>query len=496
MSKRNSFEKYLKNISVSINNLLEKNLNRLNFNNLRILLINNKIIITIVAFIVLFISYLLLPTFYSQSDISKELKMEILEKYNLNINFTKRLNYNFFPRPYFETKESNILDRTGDISQIKKIKIYVSLDNLFSLKNLEVNDLIIENANFNLTEKNYNFFTQILDNNFSEIKLKIKNSNVFFRNNNKEVLFLNKILDMKYYYDPNELKNILNAKNEIFNLPYTIELFKNHNKKIIFSKINFSFLKLQIKNELTYQNDLKVGNIDFIFNKNKSKSIYQIKKNLFEFKFFDKLNDYNFLFEGKFNFKPFYSSLKGRSNELDISYLFNSNSVFKQLLKTEIFNNKNIDFKMNIIANQIYNNLNFENVDLKLKIQDGLIDVDETIFQWRDFSNFKLKETLIFVNQGELVLDGKLEIIINNYDEIYKYLLTPKNYRNEIKKIDLNFTYNFDQKIANLKDIKIDGKINQNVNIILNNLILKSDNLHNKIYFKNLLNEAIKNYAG
>ena len=125
-----------------------------------------------------------------------------------------------------------------------------------------------------------------------------------------------------------------------------------------------------------------------------------------------------------------------------------------------------------------------------------MIDVDETIFQWRDFSNFKLKETLIFVNQGELVLDGKLEIIINNYDEIYKYLLTPKNYRNEIKKIDLNFTYNFDQKIANLKDIKIDGKINQNINIILNNLILKSDNLHNKIYFKNLLNEAIKNYAG
>ena len=79
MSKRNSFEKYLKNISVSINNLLEKNLNRLNFNNLRILLINNKIIITIVAFIVLFISYLLLPTFYNQSDISKELRTDRLK---------------------------------------------------------------------------------------------------------------------------------------------------------------------------------------------------------------------------------------------------------------------------------------------------------------------------------------------------------------------------------------------------------------------------------
>ena len=43
---------------------------------------------------------------------------------------------------------------------------------------------------------------------------------------------------------------------------------------------------------------------------------------------------------------------------------------------------------------------------------------------------------------------------------------------------------------------KIDNKINQNVNKVLNNVILKEDNFQNKIYFKNLLNEAFKNYAG
>ena len=41
-----------------------------------------------------------------------------------------------------------------------------------------------------------------------------------------------------------------------------------------------------------------------------------------------------------------------------------------------------------------------------------------------------------------------------------------------------------------------DNKFNQNVNKILNNVILKSDNLQNKIYFKNLLNDAIKSYDG
>jgi hypothetical protein len=60
----------------------------------------------------------------------------------------------------------------------------------------------------------------------------------------------------------------------------------------------------------------------------------------------------------------------------------------------------------------------------------------------------------------------------------------------------LNFTYNFDRRIAELKDIKIDNKINQNVNRILNNVVLKKDDLQNKIYFKNLLNQAIKSYSG
>ena len=166
------------------------------------------------------------------------------------------------------------------------------------------------------------------------------------------------------------------------------------------------------------------------------------------------------------------------------------------MLKTEIFNNKNIDFKLNINANNVYNKSNFKNINLNSKIQEGLIDADNTKFKWRDIAEFELSESLIYVKNGELVLDGKLKINISNFNKLYKFLLTPKNYRNQIKRVDFNFTYNFDQKIAELKDIKVDDKINNKINKILNNLVLKRDDLQNKIYFKNLLNEAIKSYAG
>ena len=165
-------------------------------------------------------------------------------------------------------------------------------------------------------------------------------------------------------------------------------------------------------------------------------------------------------------------------------------------MKTEVFNNTNIDFKLKINAENVDDNSNFRNVSINSKIQEGLIDTDNTTFEWRNIADFELLDSLIFVRDGELVLDGKLKININSYSEMYKFLLTPKNYRNEIKKIDLNFTYNFDQNIAELKDIKIDDNIDQNVNRILNNVIIKKDDLQNKIYFKNLLNAAIKNYAG
>ena len=88
------------------------------------------------------------------------------------------------------------------------------------------------------------------------------------------------------------------------------------------------------------------------------------------------------------------------------------------------------------------------------------------------------------------------QIKIVNSSEIYKFLQSPKNLRKKIKKIDLNFNFNFDQRIININDVRIDDKSYKNITEILNNISIKSDDLQNKIYFKNLLNLALKNYAG
>ena len=100
------------------------------------------------------------------------------------------------------------------------------------------------------------------------------------------------------------------------------------------------------------------------------------------------------------------------------------------------------------------------------------------------------------MKDNNLLLDGNILVNINDVNEIYKFFQTPRNYRKEIKKIRFNFIYNFDQKISNLNNIEIDGFKNQQINQILNQIISKETVLQNKVYFKNLINKAIKFYAG
>jgi len=110
-------------------------------------------------------------------------------------------------------------------------------------------------------------------------------------------------------------------------------------------------------------------------------------------------------------------------------------------------NNKNIDFKLNISANRIKDFDNFVNIFLKSKIQEGLIDLDDTKFSWKNHVNFNLTDSLIYIKDGKLILDANSEIDLINSDQVYKFLQTPKNLRKKINKMNINFTYLFDEKL-------------------------------------------------
>ena len=84
-----------KKLSKFINNLLEKNLNKLNVDNFKNLSINNKIFLSIVALIILFLSYLSFPNIHNKEEVASEIKKNLKNKLNLEFNFQEDLDYKF-----------------------------------------------------------------------------------------------------------------------------------------------------------------------------------------------------------------------------------------------------------------------------------------------------------------------------------------------------------------------------------------------------------------
>ena len=461
---------------------------------LRIFKINHRTSFLLSGVIFFILSYLSVPFFYNNYKLIDKIESELSKNLNIDFNLSEKFTYSFFPRPHFTFKQVSLLNK---LQKSGKLKVDISVNKLIFLKNIKIKDIVLSNINFDINKENYNFFTELLKNDFSNFKFEIKNSNIFFRNIRDDVLFINKINYLKYYYDKKKLSNFLIADNEIFNLFYNVK-FKNDfvNKKIT-SVLNSSSLDLKIDNSLDYKYPKKKeGLINIFHNKKKSNAVYNYGKDLFEFDFSERSVSPNFSYKGTINFKPFFSESSGLFEKVNLKEFLNPNSILLQFLKTEILNNKNLNLNTSLNAKQIDTFQNLNDLTLKLEIKEGLIDINQTTISWLDIADIKISDSLILMSDNNLVLNALVTIQINDFQEFYKSFQTPRNYRKEIKKIEFNLNYNFDQFTADLDDIRIDGVIDPNVNKILKKLILKNNKLQNRIYIKNLINKAMKFYAG
>ena len=500
MSKHNFFAKFFKKTSIFINSLLKKKLNKLNFlfekDKFLTFLSFKRGFMFLSALIVLTFSYLSIPNFYDTSNLINNIKNQLYKDLNIDFSLSEEFSYNLFPKPNLTFQEIKFLNQDKKFASVDEMKIYISFSNLFASNDIRIKNINLNKVNFDLNKKNYNFFVKLLNSNFSNFNLEIENSKIFYRNIENEVLFINKIDQLKYYYDLKDNKNTFVANNEIFNIPYTVELKNHKDEKKILTKVNFDFLKLQVKNILSYKQIQKNGLIEFTYNKKKSEGTYQLNNNLFNFNYLNKSLGNDFKYEGIINFIPFFSKISGDIDIINLNKLFNPDTILVQLFKSELLNNKNLNINVIINAEQIIPFRDLNNLVFKIRIEDGLLDISETKFSWLDYVDFQIFDSLLYVRDNNLVLDSNISIDIHNSSEVYKFFQTPRNYRKKINKIKFNFVYNFDQEITNLNNIEIDNLVNPEVNKILDQFISKDTILQNRIYFKSLINEAIKSYAG
>ena len=496
MSKHNLFNKKVKKQILSINDLIESFFNKLRYfrlNSKKILLSkHNRVFLVSVSIIFLILAYFLIPTFYNKDVIHSEIKNQILKKYNINIKFNEKIKYGLLPKPHFVAKNISLLRDQKEIGIAKTFKIFISVDQLLRFNSINVKSLVFKKTDFSINKVDLIFFEKLLKTEPNENEIIIKKSNIFFKDDNGEVLFINKIFDSKFYYDSKNLQNILISKNEIFKVPYKFVVKYDRFNKKVFANFISKKIRLTIKNIIDYEKDFKIGLANvLLINKNTSFR-YEIKKDSLSFVSENKNNSYN----GEIFFKPFYLFANFNNDGISSKNLFKNNSILFDLIKSEVLNNDNLNVNLSFNIKDIVNINELNNLILKISIENGLISFTNSSVRWKDDLEIQFKESLLNYDKEKINLIGKIIIKIKNKDDFYSSYQVKKIHRKDIKKIEFDFFYNLEDKNISFDNVKVDGSSNTNIDKYINKFNSKKNTSLNKITLKNFISNFFKTYAG
>ncbi len=496
MIKHNSLIKKIKKQILSINTEIENSFNKLRYfkKNYKKIIFNkdNRVFLISATLILIVLTYLLIPTSYNKTLIKSELKNHILKKYDIKIKFNKDIRYGLLPRPHFTSKNLSIFNGKEEIGIVDDFKAYIQISKFFRIDKIFIEDLVLKNGDFYFKKKDFLFLKKLLETEPNEKKIIIKNSNIFFKDKNDEVIFINKIFNSKIYYDLKNLKNILKSKNEIFNISYNLEIKNDKFEKNFLTKFDSHKIRLNLENNFDYDKESKSGKLDILFiNKNTSLK-YDLKKNKITFI----SNDVNNSYDGLIEIKPFYFDAKFNYNGLSLKNFFEQDTLIVNLIRSEIFNNKNLNGNIKINFKDITNISELNNLFLNIEVTEGKINFSGSNIKWKEDLTINLSEGYLNYDESQINLEGKINFEFKDIDNFYRSFQIKKIDRKKIDKIEMYFLYDFNRNKVILSNPMIDGNSNLNIEGYVENFNSIESDIFTRVKFKNFVSNFFAAYAG
>ena len=487
----------MKNIAKNFNNLILKTIFKVQnkTNNKFIISTFNKYLITFISLIFFYLFYLLIPVLYDKDWIQSNIERKILNEFKINISTSSDISYRILPAPHFLIKNSKILingiKNKKSIADVKSLKVFLSQKNFFDKEKVKFKKLIIDNANFSLLRKELKILNDSSNSFFSNKKIKIYNSNIFFKDNSEEIITIIKIDKGNLFFDEEKKLNLFDLKGNFFGIPFVFEI-ENKIDLIKNKKINFKTrsLKLSIVNEFITNNDnSNNGKNTILFLNSIIKTKYNMKEKLLTFASDNsKLSGLKIDYSGELSINPFDLNINIDLGNYEISELFSLNSIFKEFIKSELLFNENLSLDVSIFAKTNTLGDIFNSAEIYFNIINGKINFDNSKFVNRDIGFLKLIKSNLFLENDKLILNADLSIFIKNSDNLFSFLNTNKKSRKEIKNILINLDYDFLNGQIKFNKIKIDNNkvSDQFLNILddfnSNNNLIKSRRLLNRLF--------------
>ena len=493
----------MRQIVKTFNNLVNKTIfkvqNKTN-NNFKISSFN-KYLITFIASLFIYLFYLLIPLLYEKTWVQTNIERKLLNEFKVNLSTSADISYRILPAPHFLIKDSQILVNEGkkakSVAKIQDFKVFLSQRNFFDKEKMNIKKIVISDANFTLLRSDLNLLNKLISKKFSNKKIKIKNSNIFFKDNLGEIISIIKMDKVVLFFDDKKLSNFLNLKGEIFNIPFTFE-FNNLKDSNEYKNINFSskLLGLNIFNQSTTEKKLTSGKNIISFLNSTINTEYNIKEKLLIFKSDNsRLDSSQVIFGGELLINPFNLDLNIHLNDHKISKLFDINPILIEFIKSGLLFNDNISVNSSL---HIYSNIKneiFHNAKINFHIINGKINFNKTNFVNDQIGSLQLSNSNLFYKNNKMVFNSDILINIKNSENLFSLLNTNKSSRKNFKNILVNLDYNFLSNKIKFNSLKIDNNsVDKQFLTIIDGF--NDNDLNNLNKSRRLLNELFKIYSG
>ena len=462
----------------------------------------NKYLITLISLLFFYLFYLSIPVLYGKNWVQKNIEDQLLKDFKIYFSLSSDISYRILPSPHYLIKDSKILkedDKTVSLAEIKTLKVFVSQRNFFNKEKLMLKHIKLKNVDFTLLENDLRLLKNSTNNKFSNKRIQIKKSTVIFKNNLDEIISIIKISDAFLFHNDEDLLNLFKLQGDVFNIPFNFNYNKNFNFlkseeiNVVAKKLKLNFFNIH-NSEEDNSNDKGENIISFL--NSKINTNYKIENNIIIFNSTDsRIENSNVSYDAKMTIDPFNLKLNIHLDSYDLSKIFDQNSIFNELIKTELLFNDNISMSSTITTNPNLRNKIFQNAKINFNIADGKLNINKTKLINNKIGFLELKNSNLSLKSDVLILNTDIMVNINNSEKLFSFLQTNKKFRRPITSILINLDYNFLTKGINFNNIKIDNKkISDELLRIIDGF--NDNDINNLNKTKRLMNTFFENYEG
>ena len=466
----------------------------------------SRYLISLIVILFSYLFYLSIPVFYNYGDLQKDITKKLIEEFNLNTALSANITYKILPSPNFEI--SNVILSTdsdkkfNEFAQIKKLKIYVSIQKLHSQKELEIKKITFSEANFNINKNSFYYINDFFRKKSSSKKIIIKKSKIFFRKNvdKKDAIALSSIQKSKIFYDEKKNSNKIIIEGSIFNTQYNLSFLRNiTNKNLTNFQINFKQINGQINNEFLKSSEKSVnseGIVSIIFLGSENAINYEISDEFILFSSDEtSINDQRIFLNGKVNISPFYYNIYVDLDRINVTKSIKNFSKIKNLLQNKILLNKNFNGKIMFNIHFLEGIKLFDHAKINFEILNGKLMLNESTITSKKIGKITFLNSVIQEKDNKKIIKAKLLFDVIDQKKFYQKLQVPKSNRKNLNNIYLEIEKDLDFGNIKINKFIINKKLKSNSKDKTKNLtdlinLNELNNIKNWIELKKFLNQV------